>query len=371
MGPLAQGMQGDAPQGNGFDQHLGGPMSASPALNRSALVALLALGCTENSLYKLEGDDVFYQNPAGEVDVLLVVDNSCSMQPYQNKLATNFNEFLTYFVEGDVDYHIGVVTTSVIEPYPNGTACSASKIEDIPPGGELNGGTYITPETDGGDELFSDLVKVGVCGNYYEMGLESAYLAVTEPIVNDANAGFLREDAYLSMIFVSDEQDASPMDVSAYLNAFREVKGQRNRDIFNASALVVTNEDECTAAQAAASDAGTRYVDVATQTGGIIGNLCAENFGAIVTELGLASSRLSDAFPLSQLPDAASITVGVDDALVGCNAGAWWYELRGEGEDVQGTIVFDRQLLPPPGSKISVTYDLGNGDPSTFCTGGE
>jgi len=341
-------------------------MSASPALYQSALVALLALGCTENSLYKLEGDDVFYQNPAGEVDVLLVVDNSCSMQPYQNKLATNFNEFLTYFVEGDVDYHIGVVTTSVIEPYPNGTACSASKIEDIPPGGELNGGTYITPETDGGEELFSDLVKVGVCGNYYEMGLESAYLAVTEPIVNDANAGFLREDAYLSMIFVSDEQDASPMDVSAYLNAFREVKGQRNRDIFNASSLVVTDAEACNATNFAGQE-GTRYVDLATQANGVVADICADDFGDIVTELSLATSRLTDTFYLSNLPDPETLVVAVEGEDIACDAGVWSYQTEEVDGELRGKIVFERASMPLPQSTVAVQYKYGNGDPTAFC----
>lgn len=340
---------------------------------RVGVVLALGLGaCSDYDLIKSAGDDVFYQNPASKVDVLLVVDNSCSMEPYQERLSTNFDAFLTYFVEGNVDYQIGVVTTAVTEPIVDETrGCSQEVIDSIPSGGRLVGGTYITAGNPDGASLFADLVSVGTCGASYEMGLESAYLALTPPLVDGANAGFLRDDAYLSVIFVSDEQDSSPLATNAYINAFRDVKGQRNRDIFNASALVVTNEDECTAAQAAASDAGTRYVDVATQTGGIIGNLCAENFGAIVTELGLASSRLTDSFPLSQLPVASSLTVAVDETIVGCNVGAWWYELRGEGENVQPTVVFDRQLLPPPGSKISVTYDLGDGDPSTFCTGGE
>ena len=41
---------------------------------------------------------MFYQVEAGEVDVLLVVDNS-TMAPYQDKLSPNFETFLTYFIE--------------------------------------------------------------------------------------------------------------------------------------------------------------------------------------------------------------------------------------------------------------------------------
>ena len=82
----------------------------SPLVLGSLLV--LSTGCNDYEILKLEAEDIFYQLEASEVDVLLVVDNSCSMQPYQQKLSQNFNAFLTYFIEGNVDYQVGVVTTT-------------------------------------------------------------------------------------------------------------------------------------------------------------------------------------------------------------------------------------------------------------------
>ena len=216
----------------------------------SAAGGVLLSGCSEYAYILRAGDDVFYQLEAGEVDVLLVIDNSCSMEPYQQKLSANFDAFLTFFVEGDVDYQIGVVTTSVIDTVAAPEyGCPQSEIDQIPAPGHLVDGTYITPDDDNGAEIFSDWVNVGTCGSGYEMGLESAYMAFTEPDAIEANAGFLREDAYLSIIFVSDEEDSSPTGVNEYINAFREVKGQRSRDIFNASSLVVDNVADCSAQQ--------------------------------------------------------------------------------------------------------------------------
>ncbi len=343
-------------------------MERAPLAGPAMLLALSA-GCSEYQYIKQAGDDVFYQLDAGAVDVLLVVDNSGSMQPYQEKLSTNFDQFLTYFIEGDVDYHIGVVTTTVGEAQPYGS-CTEDDVAAIPPGGELVEGTYIGADTPDASEVFSRLVQVGTCGSGYEMGLESAYLAVTEPLVSGANAGFIRDEAYFSIIFVSDEQDSSPLPVADYINAFRDVKGQRNRDIFNASALVVSDTDACTAAQVASgADEGTRYVDVAQQTGGVLGNICADDFGDIVTELSLASSRLTDTFYLSKMPAPATLVVGVNGEEVPCDTGEWTFQ-KGEkdGEEV-GMIVFDRAHLPPPRSKITARYDLGTGDESEFCTG--
>ena len=51
------------------------------------VLALLAgmmglVGCSDYKIVTFDGDDVFYQLDASEVDVLLVIDNSCSMERY-------------------------------------------------------------------------------------------------------------------------------------------------------------------------------------------------------------------------------------------------------------------------------------------------
>ena len=66
------------------------------------------------------------------------------------------------------------------------------------------GNAVIDSTTENGSAIFSDLVNVGICGSGYEMGLEGALQVLENP-----NNSLLREEAYLSVIFVSDEQDAS------------------------------------------------------------------------------------------------------------------------------------------------------------------
>jgi hypothetical protein len=245
-----------------------------------------------------------------------------------------------------------------------------TEIAGEPSNGELVGGTYITPSTRDGDELFSDLVSVGTGGGGYEMGLEAAYLALSEPRVSGTNDGFLREEAYLTILFVSDEEDASPVGVNEYINAFYNIKGHRNREIFNASGLVVTNLDSCNATQqASGATEGHRYMDVIEQTNGVLGSICDDDFETIVTELSLASSRLTDTFYLSQLPDPSSLLVAVNDQEIDCDAGVWWYELEEDDGEERPKIVFDRSSMPPPNADVDVSYDLGNGNPDNFCDG--
>jgi hypothetical protein len=316
----------------------------------AGLVSLAA--CSDYNLYRSDGLDVFYQNPVEEVDILLVVDNSCSMQPYQQEFGRNFDAFIDWFIDADVDYHIAVITTD----------------PEIATAGEFIA-PVITPETRNASEVFNSAVNVGTTGSGAEMGLETARLALSAQYLQTKNKGFIRDEAELSIIFTSDEEDGSPEPVNSYINTFFGVKGQRSRDVFNASALTVTNERMCTDAQAAASSPGTRYVDVATQTGGVIGDLCSDDYAAIVTELSLNASRMRDTFYLSQLPDPSSIEVGIDDELIPCDAGVWSYVMLQEGAGEVPAIVFETASLPPIDSRVEVSYDFGSGDASTFCPG--
>jgi hypothetical protein len=333
---------------------------------------MLLVGCSEYEVYKQEAADIFYQLDASEVDILVVVDNSCSMQPYQQQLADNFDNFLTYFVEGNVDYQIGVVSTTVRDEFSTSDACQ-NEVDSLPGGGLLLDDQIITPDTPDANNLFSEIVNVGTCGDPNEMGLEAARLALDYASSGDANEGFLRDSAFLSLIFVSDEQDASPLPVNDYINAFRDAKATgRNRADMNASSLVVADDTECSHSQLnSGATQGSRYVDVAEQSAGLIGNICSDDFESIVTELSLNSSRLTDTFYLSDLPSPPSIIVGVTVEGEGvieqdCSEG-WIYTLLEEDGEEKPAIVFDRSNMPAPNSKITVKYDSGSGDPTGFC----
>ena len=81
--------------------------------------------------------------------------------------------------------------------------------------------------------------KVGVCGSGNEMGMESALQIYKNPTMH------LRDSAYLSVIYVSDEQDTSPLGVNDYINSMRVMEDPTKRDVFNASALVINDLSQC------------------------------------------------------------------------------------------------------------------------------
>lgn len=170
---------------------------------------------------------------SAEADILFVIDNSGSMAGEQRQLAESFREFTSKLGEKFGDkYHIAIVTTGM-ESSGCPRCSDVYTSSCINPTGEngrfqdrvcSNVGTDTDPDyqcrTDGGclvvtsdsKSCFYDPVNqegtvfVGVNGCGFERGLAPMRLALKE-LAGGYNAGFLREDAMLVVVVISDEED--------------------------------------------------------------------------------------------------------------------------------------------------------------------
>ncbi|MCU1282857.1 MAG: hypothetical protein JWM53_6403 [bacterium] len=181
------------------------------------------------------------QNLKNKVDVLFMVDNSSSMDPMQLELRTRFGDFFKVFEELSAsgtyaDMHIGVVTSDYgagdavgngCEPSPGGqrgllqTLPSPSAMNPPanckPPTGkpyiayQFTPGAPVTNLPNGTDatalvDEFTCMASVGARGCGFEHQLESVYAALRN---SKENADFLRGDALLTVVFVTNEDDGS------------------------------------------------------------------------------------------------------------------------------------------------------------------
>lgn len=312
---------------------------------------LLALPCVVFGLLSGCGDgdvalqvgtltDVYVQLPLREIDILLVVDSSGSMADEQEKLATNFQSFIQSFTASLVDYHIGVITTDVANQAVAGVLQG-----DIP---------YITPETPDAEAVFAASVRVGDSGSGLEMGFDAAARALSEPNRSGANAGFYREDAALSVVVFSDEDDLSPQPVDYYLDFFASLKGEasyRDHTQMNLSAVVGDVPFGCVNADGTGgADPGTRYVDAAERSGGVYDSICSSDFTAVVQALGLNLSGLRKEFTLTRCPKLDTLEVKVDDTLQVLSED---FQYEPEAKRIR----FSDETLPPPESTLAIRYE--------------
>lgn len=227
--------------------------------------------------------------------------------------------------------------------------------------------TVITPDTDAAGDLFGELVAQGTIGTGIEMGLEAARLVFTEPYFSESNQGFLRDEANLSMLFVSDEDDVSPYPVDDYLRFFTDLKGDeayRDHSRLNMSAVIgrdVPPRDDLPACESDNGVAyyGRRYLEVANETDGLVESICEEDFAPIVERLGLTLSGLLLEFELSGLPKLDTLVVKLyeddtDESFVSDLTRDVDYAYVSEGNRIR----FEEQQVPPSEYFIVAEYEV-------------
>ncbi|RMG15735.1 MAG: choice-of-anchor D domain-containing protein [Deltaproteobacteria bacterium] len=283
--------------------------------------------------------DQFQQLSEPMVDVLWVVDDSCSMSEEQNNIANNANTFLNRALNLMTDFQLGVVTTDMTDPNKSGRLQSRNGRPKI-----------ITRSTPNPAAAFADNVRQGTFGDATEKGLDATHAALSDPLINDpaANAGFLRDDAKLVVIAVSDEEDSSTPPVDFFVDFLKNIKGYRNSDLMSFSAIVGPEPSGCSSADGDAV-AGTRYLEVARRTGGLERSICSNNWGQIADDLGLDAFGAKSQFFLSREPIPSSIVVRVNGSTV--PSSDYSYDAPSQ------SVIFDPTAVPPQGATVEVEYD--------------
>lgn len=354
-----------------------------------------------------EQTEEFCQRPASKVDILWVVDNSGSMTAEQSRLADRFSDFFRQLQKSLVDYHIGVVTTSIQDGLPenangklrrydgpNVTGCSGCRFltKEVPcsnPDIRRNDGESVSAfESRLQNEcpaalVFRRMVTVGNQGSAFETGLQSSALALGalvdsttgnyqshngQPVIPDENQGFIRRregtcqpvasttagldcsqaeqdncaEPSLYVIYVSDEQDFSSQPSRYYYRVLEGLKGAGNEgkivtsvitgwptgatipttkvcEVYNRK-LTGARDAEIDAltgyltmvdkAQPACTDpsgmntaddsavVGSRYIDVACRSGGVVADICSSDYSAALNQLGADAAGLARKFTL-------------------------------------------------------------------------
>lgn len=268
------------------------------------------------------------------VDVLWVVDNSCSMWEEQKAVAANYPSLVEHFVASELDYHVGVVSTDMRDPGHRGRLR------------QVRGHRFITPDTPDAAGLFADMVRVGINGHWDEQGLEAAYTAI-DVEAQRYNVGFLRPDAVLHVIVISDENDYSPWTPAEFASWLQTSKWTSG--IVSFSSIVGLNGDCPTAVEP-----GTDYLDVTYRVGGVVRSICSQDWSEVLRAMGQEVVLPSSEFFLSQLPVDETVEVEVEsgEALLRFDRGEdWVYDAR------RNSIRF-LEYVPDPRAMVVIRYAL-------------
>jgi hypothetical protein len=189
-----------------------------------------------------------------DLDLLFVIDNSSSTADKQATFNANFSTFiqtLDGFPGGRPNVHIGVVTSTVdigatgfagadgAAGCPSPDPAEDGLLQNQPGANSSPGctgptdqyisdianpdGTRTTNYTGDLADTFSCIASVGASGCGFEAQLEGMKRALSG--YRPENAGFLRSDAYLGVVILTDEDDCSAQDPSIFSLPAEQVGG--------------------------------------------------------------------------------------------------------------------------------------------------
>lgn len=286
--------------------------------------------------------DAFTQLGNPQADILFLVDNSCSMGGEQASLSTNFASFITYADAEAVDYHIAAVTLDeAIGGFGLFQPVGGTPMERV-----------ITRQTPNAAAAFQANVAVGAVGPGPEKGFDAAYFALSNPTYASQHSNFLRPQAFLSIIVVSDQPDLSTNTTDFYYQFFASIKGFQNRNKFAFSAIVGDDPGGCSGPGGQAW-AGPRYIDMARRTGGVFQSICTADWARALEDLSRTAFGLRNQFFLSGQPVVPTIEVFIDGVSFPPNDGGivnWAYD------GGTNAVVFTPFATPEPGTTVDISY---------------
>ncbi|MBL4688199.1 MAG: hypothetical protein JKY37_26660, partial [Nannocystaceae bacterium] len=156
-----------------------------------------------------------------KVDFLFVIDNSGSMFTVQQALVNNFPVFIDGIqstLDSVMSYQVGIVTTDQYSANIPGCTGLPSLVVQTGGGGSSNetcgpyadGFNYMT-EADDLSATFACAAQVGTSGNAIELPMAAVEQVVTrtEGGPGQCNDGFIRDDALLVIVIITDEADGA------------------------------------------------------------------------------------------------------------------------------------------------------------------
>ena len=289
----------------------GGPLEASVSL-RSNDPAASTTGLTFEGL-GVPGEQVQQietWSPTTQADVLFVVDSGASMGNHLAQAQDSAELYLESLQVGGVDWQVSVANGeqdchATYDPY-------------------LSSEVY-TPRT-AGPALGYGLNPSGTGTSAL---LELALSVLERTDAEECMAGFLREDAQLHVVLVTDEAESSPHAAEDYVSALSAMLD--SEDDLRISAVVGDGQGGCTH--------GGQALEAAELTGGAELDLCEEDWDTFLTELAaLSTQRARGPSSLELEQEAVLETLSLSSG--GRSLSAWTVEdgavlLDGEAEGLE------------------------------------
>jgi len=262
--------------------------------------------------------DSFTQpNTFDGIDILWVVDRSGSMHIYNSNLLVGVEAMLSALPTSN--WRLVMISAD-----PNDSIHST----EFP----------LVP----GDDIADAEAMLNTLGNGpFEEGFNSVYEYIVH---NSYSSTWMRPEAGLLVVFVSDEEEQSNVEYPDYLDFVNWYKLQRGGSVFMASIVNQETTDSLCSWHVSGMDVGQRYMDATNAFGGVVLDICDTDWSPGVTD-ATNSVEPYEKLKLTHIPeDQNDIRVFINGIL----NYDWYYSLT------DNTVYFT--VIPSAGSLVEIGY---------------
>lgn len=278
------------------------------------------------------------------VDIIWVIDNSGSMDSYQQDVVANANAFMQDFIKKQLNWKMGVISTDS---------------SDAPYAG-FNGSTQLDATIVDPVNTFIRVVnKLGTNGS----GSEETFVPILKSIGNDPS--FLRPNTPLAVIMVTDAEEQSRISEKDFVNKL--ATATQGRNIF-AYGVFAAEDFGCDSDEGEWDYKGSPYeYFIKSAMVGQTFPLCRD-FGTSLVDIAhdIVTRVSYSAIYLSSRPDLSTLKVYYHDELLPAGptekGGFWMYDHRlnavvfnnldfAKDETDSVRVVFEEDLSIPSTSK--------------------
>jgi hypothetical protein len=251
--------------------------------------------------------DVIVNNKA---DIIVVIDNSGSMKVEQQNMATRFSTFLDQL--NGLDWRVAIITTDVDSNadkkdgrFLKFDSASLNRTTDV----------YFIDSTmnlAAAKNSFSKTIQRPASeGSGQEQGIAASLRAIRrsqDPVTVTASApnrAFFRDDAVFNVVVVTDANETNKNGTQLQNTPqfwFNSVRALWPTKQFSYSSIIVRSGDTACLNTAGNEGYGTSYEKLSQLTGGIIGTVCASDYGSQLAQMGQSVANLRRTVSLNCAP---------------------------------------------------------------------
>lgn len=275
-----------------------------------------------------------------QVDIVLIVDNSSSMQKYQENLVVQMPRFIERLNGLKMDYRIAVITSS-LQPANDG-------------GDFIGDPAYVTHQDKDIVSHLQDRILFSKNGSALSAPLKNFLNIFESETLKERAPDFLRPEALFVLITLSDDNDRSTITPEEFIKRVDVIKPKfrdGGRSWFYNYVGVLSKDSPCENLHGILTP-GVDHVYLSQTTKGVMDEICANTLERAVNNIrSRIVERVTD-YKLEQKPKVETIKVYLEDKLIDQSDENGWSYIQ------EGNLVrFHGSAIPSSELRVRVDYE--------------